>query len=330
MVRRRTDRSQKVPVRDISGGLLVKLDPARIPTRNLADARNLRFSSGAAETRKGSVRVASFSRPSYALSFPGNTASYVRVRRNAACPIWTGLGPDFGLSFVERPISAAAGVIFALGDTGPVNVLTVYSTDGLDRRVAILEDGATEIDEEIGVVDDTGGAPDDRRYFYHVSREGRVLRTLIVGAAGGQRDGSWTTAFDADDTKLSSAALDLVIGGYGIGGATNGLNSVIDNVTILNRYEEPNRRYYWSAHPMLEDPDLLLRLGFDEGAGGAGTVLSDDSLFGNHGEVVGSPSWVTGDDEELAVGQMLGEVEIGPKLHRLAMAGGVCRREQVR
>lgn len=335
-MRRRSEISKTVRVRDLSGGMVRKLDASKLDTRYARDAKNLRFQTGVAKTREGTLRAAQLTRPSGAVTFAGDLAEYAKIYKNPSCPIWSGLPHEFTIEWIERPVSGAPGPtnegrVLGVDDGSSFDSFCVRqpASGTRQRWFRVHEDGeASPYNVDMGDLDGTGDTPDDRRYYCRVRRKGRRLDTLIRGGSAGDQSAVDTTLFaSASSTLKATGGLDhLFIGGYFYGGTVRGVNSKIDAVRIWGRYLEDTTKSMWTGHPVLEDPKLYLWIDFDEDSGAA---IYDHSVWGNHGILVGSPSRVAGVVTGLMVGQAIDEFTPPGKNHRIIAAGGSVFREEV-
>lgn len=339
----RTDTSKMVRVNQMDGGLLVKMDPRAISSRFWREAKNMRFASGVPTTRKGNIRAATLTRPEGGMQFANGATAYLSIVKNASCPIWSGIGPDLSFEMTEKPVSMPAvpttNTLFLFGWGAAAGTHTTFAIKAGTGKVAgypkhsrwlfIKEEGETALEKLIGTVDaDLAGDPESRRHYYRIRKTGADLDALLMGSDDlGIQYTSWDDAFTSDDAKLEDADGEVRVGGKGISGTELGMASVIDEIRLWNHSIEYGDKYRWSAHPMLEQIELLLRLSLDEGTG---SVAYDTSLWGNHAMKNGAPTWATtGLVEGMMVGQEILEFAPPGKRHRLVVAGGSIFREVV-
>lgn len=320
---------------DLSGGLLRKLDPSKLPTKFARDLRNMRSKTGVPTTRAGNAILTNLPRPAGGLDFPGDTAAYLEVPLNGSCPLFTGL-TDFTIEAIERPEAnpspAADAILLALGQSAASTSFAIRSPSGSPlNRQFVYRDENDSVDQILlmGAHDDGGGGdPEDRRYYYRIRRRARVLDSLIVGAASGSQYKIDETAFGAADDLMDIPTSSLFIGGKGPGGSTKGVNSVVSMVRIWRRWIPDDPKLYWTDRPALEDDDILLDLRLVDGTA---TLEPDTGLWENHAEVNGTvPAAGSDDKEALMVGQFLGEYSPLGELHRIVIGGGDLFREVVR
>jgi hypothetical protein len=308
-----------VTARDLTGGVS-KIDPRRVDRRHARDAANWILHGGSLERRKGSEEVETFARPSGAITFPGTLGKRVEVPRNASCPIWTGIGRNWTLEFVEKPLADAAGAeelpIFRLYHSTAGDIIAVYAKTSYARTIKVQDDDMSSPSEKA-----IGTAEVNTTLYYRIRRFGRHLHTEIYGASGGVQSTTHTNVFSSQGVKMEASDSTLYIGGDS---ATKGPNSTLDEIRLINRYVD-TKRYRWLEYTWMEDPDLMLYLRMNEGSG---TTTADESLWANKASVVGAPTWTgTGLVQGIAVGQYLGDYGARTARQRVIGVAGSIYRE---
>lgn len=332
-MRDRLDKSKVFRVADMSQGLLVKLDAAKLPDGYAHEARNFRFQTGAAVGRKGNARLQGVPLPSGCIYFGGTSSDYGYVPVNDSCPLWSGFGPQWTIEFVLRPVAipapAAKKQLLEIGGSG-YSTIEMYTASGspydlkITVRDASMGSGSTYT---VGTFDSSGGDYADRRYYVRVRRKGRDLDCLMIGSSSGSQYDTTLAVFTAVGTKMKAATSPIYVGGRGIAGTTAGMYTRIDEFRMWNSWLQDTRPYWFTTHPMVEDANCLCSFGFDEGSG---IYTWDRSLWQHRMLLAGTKTWDTGLVTGLSVGQMIATHTDLNEEHRLVAAGGSIYREVIK
>jgi len=244
-------------------GLNTRANEDGLPEPEATIAQNLRFGSGGFERRPGSVRVLVATSTEKAMDFDAASSEYVAVPIDTR--VWT-LGLKFTIEVCVAPdIATGARTVFYAGVTTPSIVL---DTDSSSWRWRIWDSAGTLSTVTVGAVTLATNT-------IQLVRDGATLTSRLNNVAGGTGTMVATLLTRAPVGDLRFARND----------GTDYYDGDIDYIRgFAVARSNHNDRLVRFADPKCE---YCL---FDYGGPASGTQITDNSRWGNDGELLNTPA----------------------------------------